>query len=137
MLLVQLVSLRRLNLHHYSCWHSPRCHQRMYVMDLPPPPAAEHLPRPEALAPAAAPAPAPAAAAAAAASAPAAPSPPPPPPWSRRIPRLYRVDDGTRFGPHKFRTVDEAWSGQVAAAGRLSGFVVSPPPIKGGCCVLQ
>ena len=107
MLLVQLVSLRRLNLHHYSCWHSPRCHQRMYVMDLPPPPPAEHLPRPEALAPAAAPAAA--AAAAAAASAPAAPSPPPPPPWSRRIPRLYRVDDGTRFGPHKFRTVDEAW----------------------------
>ena len=28
--------MRRLNAHHFSCWHSPRCHQRMYVMDLPP-----------------------------------------------------------------------------------------------------
>ena len=31
-LLVGVRSMRRLNAHHYSCWHSPRCHQRMYVI---------------------------------------------------------------------------------------------------------
>ena len=106
-LLLELTTLRRLNAHHYSCWHSPRCHQRMYVMD---------LARDES---------APAGDAAGLARAadggdeirlrasheiaqrarqllrrg-----------WVRRIPRLYRVDDGTRFGAHNFSTLDEGWA---------------------------
>ena len=84
-LLVELHGVRRLNAHHYSCWHSPRCHQRMYVMDLPAAEvggadvdgkrARELLRRG----------------------------------WQRRVPRLYRVEDGTRFGSHNFSTLDEAW----------------------------
>ena len=30
-MLIETKALRRLNAHHYSCWHSPRCHQRMYA----------------------------------------------------------------------------------------------------------
>ena len=30
--------------------------------------------------------------------------------WLRRVPKLYRVDDGTRFGAHKFTTLAAAWS---------------------------
>ena len=82
-LLVHLTSLRRLNAHHYSCWHSPKCHQRMYVMDLPRDGHANEG--------------APGAAPHSAAT------------WRQRVPRLYRVDDGTRFGPHKFATLAEAW----------------------------
>ena len=85
-LLFELKSLRRLNAHHYSCWHSPRCHQRMYVMDLPrvddgadtndDADARRQLLRRG---------------------------------WVRRVPRLHRVDDGTTFGAHKFSTLAEAW----------------------------
>ena len=77
--------MRRLNAHHFSCWHSPRCHQRMYVMDLAATPNASS-----------------ASAAGAAA----------------RVPRLHRVDDGTRIGPHKFATLEEAW----ALRGKDLGF---------------
>ena len=83
---VELASMRRLNAHHFSCWHSPRCHQRMYVMDLAATPNASS---------------------ASAAGA-----------WQRRVPRLHRVDDGTRIGPHKFATLEEAW----ALRGKDLGF---------------
>jgi len=33
-LLIRTVSLKRLNMHHASCWELPRCHDRMYVMQL-------------------------------------------------------------------------------------------------------
>ena len=31
---LRLRSLRRLNVHHMSCWDAPHCHKRMYVMDM-------------------------------------------------------------------------------------------------------
>jgi len=87
---VQLRSLRRLNAHHYSCWHSTRCHQRMYVMDLPPPPADDG----------------------------ASPLGVEHGSWQPRVPSLYRVDDGSRYGAHKFRTLEEGW----ALRGKDLGF---------------
>ena len=96
-LVVELSALRRLNAHHYSCWHSPRCHQRMYVMDLPHPPPSAPAPR----------------------------SPEMTPTrrvlqrgWQRRVPRLYRIEDGTRFGAHNFSKLSEAW----ALRGKDLGF---------------
>ena len=90
-LLTEASAIRRLNAHHYSCWHSPRCHQRMYVMDLPRSPvpreslgARQLLDRG----------------------------------WLRRVPQLFRVDDGTRFGPHKFTNLSDAWQ----LRGRDLGF---------------
>ena len=94
-LLVESVSLRRLNAHHYSCWHSPRCHQRMYVMDLPrappAPPASSALSTTRRLLLRG---------------------------WMPRVPLLYRVDDGTRFGAHNFSKLSEAW----ALRGKDLGF---------------
>lgn len=96
-LVVELSALRRLNAHHYSCWHSPRCHQRMYVMDLPHPPPSAPAPR----------------------------SPEMTPTrrvlqrsWQRRVPRLHRIEDGTRFGAHNFSKLSEAW----ALRGKDLGF---------------
>ena len=91
-LLVRLDRMRRLNAHHFSCWHAPRCHHRMYVMDLP--------------APSAPPMGAPNAEAAESAG------------WVARVPRLYRVDDGSRVGSHTFANLTAAWE----IRGRDLGF---------------
>jgi hypothetical protein len=90
-LLVELRALRRLNAHHFSCWHSPRCHQRMYVMDLP-----RELPLDL---------PYPTASAEGGSSA----GTPPRTIWQPRVPALFRVDDGTSFGAHQFKTLEEGW----------------------------
>jgi hypothetical protein len=71
-LLLTTQHLRRLNVHHFSCWQAPKCHQRMYVMDLP---LAKIWARPD----------------------------------GRRVPRLYRVEDGSRVGKHNFSNLLGAW----------------------------
>ena len=38
--------------------------------------------------------------------------------WQRRVPRLHRIEDGTRFGAHNFSKLSEAW----ALRGKDLGF---------------